>query len=384
MRVAWLFILICYCSSCSKNDESDVVEFLKLNNTKITIGNDESTITNFLSIDLSNNVYLLGEYHGTAMNTSIQLHFFKALQLKVDVPYLLTELGYAAGQLLNQYIETGDENRLNQVINALKGSVAYTYENKDYYKELRNYWLNKPNNRKFKIVGTDIEHQSSLALLYLKQLSENRSDEVSKQILAKTNYNNKVKEDQDWATGLINKINQNIPVQDSIRLEELIFVLQNMVNASEYYINNFDKDTRENAIWQNTKTLIAKNPNSKYFGQWGLSHVLQKSKRKTLVNFLQHDNNSPVKGKVLSIGLFYDNCEYILATGNKSKFNTISYRNILDLAQSDLTFFRLTQNDSPFEKDLIFDFDDSNGGVTTDYFKYMLLVKNSPSMNLIK
>ena len=60
-----------YCSSCSKNDESDVVEFLKLNNTKITIGNDESTITNFLSIDLSNNVYLLGEYHGTAMNTSI-------------------------------------------------------------------------------------------------------------------------------------------------------------------------------------------------------------------------------------------------------------------------------------------------------------------------
>jgi len=167
-------------------------------------------------------------------------------------------------------------------------------------------------------------------------------------------------------------------------------VNENIISQVKAYKDNTSQfnQIRDSKMYDNFKKIYSHIPKGKFYGQWGLNHAFQKSQGN--VNWLaslMNNSDSPVKGKVLSVVYLYDNCD-VMKRGNYSTAKLTSYGsndNILEpFFKEDITLFKLTGEQSPFHQELIwpFNINASNGiipteGVTTDYFEYMILIKNA-------
>ncbi len=131
-------------------------------------------------------------------------------------------------------------------------------------------------------------------------------------------------------------------------------------------------------------------PKGKYYGQWGLSHIFQRPF--PYVNWLGgarlNGRDSVFKGgKVLSIAYVYDNCKYLYPTLRKDYIGSI---NTLDLEvkvfnsfiKNGCTLFKLNGKNSPFSEKLIWPIIHKfpKDGVTTDYFQYLTIIKDSDAV----
>lgn len=182
------------------------------------------------------------------------------------------------------------------------------------------------------------------------------------------------------------------------------FIVNNIVNSINSYSsvdpNSYDsnynkmEEYREISMYNNFKTLYEYLPKNRYFGQLGQEHVYQKevnSQNKIYNNFAIYLNNksSPVKGKVLSVAYVYKNC-YYMSQEQPYSMKKLQYqidgkddKFISKYAESDVTVFKLDSGwYSPFNKKLIFSKNTKIKGVTTDYFKYILLIKNSKGASI--
>ncbi len=167
------------------------------------------------------------------------------------------------------------------------------------------------------------------------------------------------------------------------------YVVNNIIKTQQCSkIDNPDKETeflklREKYMYDNFSILYNKFPKGKYYGQFGLEHVLQ-HKSSITESFAARisNNNSKLKGKVYSIGYVYEQCEGI-AFGSDGKYHTY----ILDNGDNfdafnlnnDVTLFRLNEQNSPFRTKLIWPYYDSIispiGGVLTDYLQGIVVIK---------
>jgi hypothetical protein len=370
--------------SCEKAIEStDVEEYLLGNKSEILPDNINNTAKLFLPTDFSSNsMFLVGEYHGTVANRTVDLHFLKLFKQQADFQYLFLEFGYGGAKLFNDYFVTGDDGILTTIFNAAKGSPYPTQENKFFWRQARDYWLSLPPQKRFKVVGADVEHQPSLAMISLKKVVGTKTDVISQTIRNKSSYDYKSVSDKEWASGLLKTLKDNSQIFTKEEFFDIDFILQNLMNTNEVYANINDFNTREERIYSNAKGLLTFLPAGKYYGMWGSAHVYQKSNRLTLSNLLQYDEQSIIKNKVLSIVVFYENCKSLASNGTESLIEPLPSDAVVfsKLAQTDMTLFKLNNEGSPFKKGLLFEFDRSDKGVTTDYFNYMILMKNSSAM----
>jgi hypothetical protein len=164
-------------------------------------------------------------------------------------------------------------------------------------------------------------------------------------------------------------------------------VVDNVINCLNSYTPQLDYGIREQSIYSNFKRIYSNLPKGKYFGQFGFEHVYQKfcitqnflGKEDRFATYLNKDD-SPVKNRVLSIVYGYKDCfrtavesdyQEVAMTYTLADTNTIN-----KYSKTDITIFKLNGANSPFSKKIYF-VTDPTDGVTTDYFKYVILIKNS-------
>ena len=126
-----------------------------------------STLIKRAYIPKNANIIWLGETHGTARTSEVALDLIKRISSQVNLDYLIIEGSYYTEILLNQYLSDGQETSLNELMSSYRGTVAYTEQNKDYYRAVYHYNQSLPKEKRVRAISIDIEHSPQLAHQYI-------------------------------------------------------------------------------------------------------------------------------------------------------------------------------------------------------------------------
>lgn len=345
-------------------------------------------------------MFVSGEAHATQKNYDVQMEIIKNLSENSDFRYIIAEGSMANALLINSYLETGNTDKLDIVSKKLKNTYAGNIEGYKFFQNLYEFRKTLPDDKKFTYLGTDLEHQIDLTVSYLYDVaSRNGVYENIKEFIE----NFKQKKEKNELISSLEKVYSDIEKNSDVYSEKLCeefwifkYLIKNTLNT---YKSKLIKDGtqwgvfREEIMKDNFYEIYNHFPKGKYYGQWGLEHVYL-SNLKTdnypgdkprLATALNSDENSPVKNKVCSTAIMYfDSFQTNLRGSEPEKIsNPISdnYSEIDSLklfAQDNIQFFKLDSEGSPLSKKLYFIPENSSKfGVTTDYFKNIIVVKSS-------
>lgn len=419
LMVSSLLLITTFISGCALNETEknkpciSKSEVNKVNNLEKAISVDSFLEKNHSNIDLTKDnyiddfklldedakkydVFFAGEAHAIKKNYYAQLALLKYFKEKAGVKYLLSEIGYSSSAFINEYLETGKEEILKESYRELKSTAAWSRESYEFWKKLRKYNMTLTKDNRIKVIGVDIEHQWGRALDYLYYIMPNGN--VPKRIKltiqkiknSKNNINN-LNDTKKLIKIVKNDINYN---ENSYKeylgskffdFSMVVDNINNTINANEQNDESKYGEIREKSIYNNFKRIYMHFPKGKYFGQWGAEHVYQRccnSYLGDIERFAMHLNkiDSPVQNKVLSIVYGYEKCFRMTwgsTYGEDYAEPSIDNIDIVNkYAKTDITLFKLTGDSSPF-KDKLYFVEYTTTGVTTDYFQYIMLIKDS-------
>ena len=264
-------------------------------------------------------VFLAGEYHAQTKGYQSKKMLIQYLHEKQDVDYLICELGMGQGFLLDDYIQTGNEENLIFMMEELEGTLAYTQDEYQLWKWLHDYNQQQPENDKLHIIGLDIEFQKKTSVRGLSLLMDN-SVTPAKEIQPlieriKESDGTAVKEFpqtlEKYPEQMKEVFGENFPWAEqyakNVTATEKFFELNQSGGANAHQI-------RDDKMTDNLFFAMEQLPeDAKFFGQFGAEHILQSEMITTFVlqeNYnrfamqLQEDD-SPVKGEVCSIYLVF-------------------------------------------------------------------------------
>lgn len=300
-------------------------------------------------------IYIAGEGHAVKMNYVMQEYMFKYFVEEKGTKYLLAELSYSEGELLNEYLETGNTKLLNEIVDAFEGSLAYNQDVFNFYKWLYKYNQSRPLNRKIKIVAIDVEHQKVLADKYLMKLvkkhedtqpSQNIEDILSK--LKRTSKNSIKTEDREFCKEIAESLEKySSDYQKYFKDDFFSFSLmsRNILASTE------DFTERESAMIQNFNDLYQHLSKGSYFGQLGAMHMgktkIQYDADAPQIDSFANAVNSKIKGlqgKVYTIRYIYNNSQYRDVDG---KVRSVGELTIPSLVGDEATAMFFEKNSSP-------------------------------------
>ena len=369
-------------------------KYLKDNSQSLNFTNDQLKGLNLLSDSLSGKrLFITAESHGVSVNQKLEFEFLKYFKDKANIKYYLQETAFSTSMLLNKYLETGDEDILNQVFNPLEGTFAWTKEKYNLWQNLYKFNQSLPVEERIIVLGFDIEHQIENAFWYLntiipeKEIPQKIKEHITK---IKSIYNNKEYNKRiikNFAYELQDDIETNQEIYHNFFGEDffgLKIVNDNIVNRYIAYEkrNKAWNNTRDKMMYDNFLRIYSRYSEGKYYGQWGLNHAFQEKQDE--VNWfaakLDNDEDSPLKNQILSIVYLYQNCTRINNNGEYSETsmsNNIS-RQIELLSKEEINLFKLNGKQSPFNDNLIWMLSETapKKGVTTDYFQYLIFLKD--------
>ena len=228
-----------------------------------TVTGNESFTYEIMKDDIENSkLILVGETHGFHEPTVFDVDFFKYLYKNYGIRNYIAELDYAQASFMNIYLQTGDEDLLQEILK--NWIVVQGRNNKDYlnkYRALHKYYQQLPDYDKFKFIGIDKIQDWKILTKFTNQLSE--IDSTLKPII----YSKETIK-QELKTR-INKLLLNSDINEKLQFE-LSFQLRNI----EYSEN---KKRREEVMSLNFSDIY-KGFNlydEKLYGFFGLYHVFQ-------------------------------------------------------------------------------------------------------------
>lgn len=370
--------------------DRELKEYLRKNHSIVHTGRNLFQDLSIMDSDLKENrIFLIGENHGVKANVELKMKFLKYFKEKTNFKYYLCELPYSMTFFLNKYLETGDEKILQDIYEPLRGTDAWNKDEYNHWKDLYEFNNILWEDNRIILIGIDIEHQPKNALKFLEcVLGKNN---CSKAII---NSINRLKDKEENITNedvrdLYNIIKEELCKGDLKKDRfKIKHVNNNLLNMLEVYTGNNFNGIRDKKMYENFISISNYLPKGEYFGQIGLSHVFQKSfPYVTWFASSLNKKESPFRGKVLSVAYAYENCKYLYPTNRRdyvSSINTLdlSIEEFRDLIYSENTLFKLNDKDSPFTKELIWPLKHKfpKEGVTTDYFQYLVVVKDSEEM----
>lgn len=241
--------------------------------------------------------------------------------------------------------------------------------------------------------------QEGTAINYLNSLipEESPSEKIHETISNLKSARDEIKTYDDlkeFAKNIKDDIDNNTMLYKDY-LEDNFFdfslVVENIISTADANTSNQSgyNQIREEQIYSNFKKIYEHFPKGKYFGQWGRAHIYQRcnysylGKQERFAMFLNNDD-SPVKDKVLSISYEYKDCYRMTwPSNNGEKYGeTINRSGLKDIdiinkySDEDISLFKLHGENSPFNNEVYF-VQAPYGGVTTDYYQYLILIKNS-------
>lgn len=145
---------------------------LQLNTRMVDIYDDEFDEYLFFNKQLNKNMVFLIESEPDSADKSIFfVDYIKYLNKENKIKYIFDEIGYAAGQLINLYLQTGDETFLNRVFESAPDSDIYTLYRRLYYIKLYEYNSILPQSDRISLFGIDTETaEKKHSLIYLDYL----------------------------------------------------------------------------------------------------------------------------------------------------------------------------------------------------------------------
>lgn len=343
-------------------------------------------------------VFLAGEYHAQTKGYQTQKMLIQYFHEEQDVDYLICELGMGQGFLLDDYIQTGNEENLIFMMEELEGTLAYTQDEYQLWKCLYDYNQQQPENDKLHIIGLDIEFQKKTSARGLSLLLDNSvtpAEEIQPLIeRIKESDGTAVKEFpqalEKYPEQMKEVFGENFPWAEqyakNVTATEKFFELNQSGGANAHQI-------RDDKMTDNLFFAMEQLPeDAKFFGQFGAEHILQSEMITTFVlqeNYnrfamqLQEDD-SPVKGEVCSIYLVFlqksqspRSTNYYLM--NESEIPVDSFQDYF--AQD--TFIPLDEKGSPFfnnGEEQTENKESTNAKAEinlTDYFQKILLLPDS-------
>lgn len=343
-------------------------------------------------------VFLAGEYHAQTKGYQSKKMLIQYLHENQDVDYLICELGMGQGFLLDDYIQTGNEENLIFMMEELEGTLAYTQDEYQLWKWLYDYNQQQPENDKLHIIGLDIEFQKKTSARGLSLLLDNSvtpAEEIQPLI-------ERMKQGDETVIWEFPKVLEEYPEQMQEAFGENFPWAEQYVKNVEATKKYFELDKskgvnahqiRDNAMADNLCFVLEQFPeDAKFFGQFGAGHVLQSETTTTFVlqeNYnrfamqLQEDD-SPVKGEVCSIYLVFLQKSQSPRSTNYYLINEseVSIDAFQDYYAQD-TFIPLDEKGSPFTRygeEQVQDREGSDNKAAmglTNYFQKILFLPDS-------
>ncbi len=368
-------------------------DYLEKNHSIIYLKDESMKDLSIMDDDLKDSeIFLTGENHGVKANIELRIKFLKYFKEKTNFKYYLCELPYSMTYFLNTYLETKDESIIENVYEPLKGTDAWNKDEYDYWETLYNFNKKLPKNDKIILVGMDIEHQSKNAFNFMKYcLDKNHvSGKINNHVEELRSRDSITDEELEYFCKKIKEeLNKNL-YKNSLKKYYYKFkhVNNNLLNALEVYSGNNFNGVRDKKMHENFLEIYDCLPKGKYFGQLGLSHIFQKSFPNIAWFASSLDKEgSQFKGKILSVAYAYQNCRYLYPTTRRNYVSSIdtlepSIAEFKHFIDSDYTLFKLNGCGSPFNRELIWPLEHKSpvDGVTTDYFQYLVVARDSEAM----
>ena len=382
-----------------------------------------SSFSLFDSSFYNSDIFLLGETHGYATPQTIDLALLKHLNQRIGLRYYLAEMDVAQADLVNQYLKTGNAATLDSLFRGfLRQTNAGTSQwgNKEFYNKIvaiRAYNQTLPITARIQFIGVDwFQDRGRPALDLLKYI-------VRKQIMP------------NQSSQLLDSLRQ-VVMGDSLNLVK-IKPFANRIRADiaanpTFYQQTFgdhqllfqhffellscvdDHLTRDQVQARMTQFLIKEMrlQNEKLYGLWGYTHILQAGvgKEPTFSGLLAQSGR-----RVRSMAMLFkdskmlvhrDHLPFFLRKSNETfsevenlnadskVFKVDKFDDVDALSPTNqTTLFKLDAPNSPYQQNLrLVKVSGLTGTkiepyslaktVTTDYFQYVFVVKNSPAITI--
>ncbi|MTI70719.1 MAG: erythromycin esterase family protein [Firmicutes bacterium] len=369
--------------------EEDIYSYLKNNHSLIDVDSNDFTDLNMINTD-GKKIILTGENHGVKGNVKLRKKFLKYFKEKTDFKYYLCEISFSTAYFINKYLETGNEDILKKVYAPLKGTYEWNKDNYNHWIKLFKYNKTLPKDRKIKVVGIDIEHQPINAFRYMYSvLPKKKAPGKINKILNEFNdiLSGKKKLDNEGLKEFCERLNNDIEKNKDVYKDYLKddyfgfnLVNKNIIYRYEVYESNKFNVLRDEKMYENFKKVYNNLNDGKYFGQWGLNHIFQENQMDVnwLATFI--DNDDRFKNKVLSIAYVYDDSIYMEKRNGYSTEKIDTFNSNMDFGFiKNFTLLKLNSKGSPFKQRNIWPFSHTEKGEnpTTEYFQYLVVVKNA-------
>ncbi|WP_176723368.1 TraB/GumN family protein [Roseivirga misakiensis] len=373
-------------------DENTVISYL--DNNSFALSTSDSKPFDLSPLDDSfkrKRIILLGEVHGSQINEKLDLEIFKYLYQKHGVRHYLGESGYGMGLLINEYIQTGDEQLLKSIFQLWSGTFSGTQQNYERIKALRAFNVSLPSYAKFKYVGIDLEQQFGAGFLAIKRFlfdDLNYYDKSIRQALASfvSFQNNNFNSVNAYCQYFLQQIRKESLVESYKRAfgkhyQEVELILENMIMRHALHQNPKSYIAkRENQITENLDFIMNQDPIGNFYGKWGAFHIWKNNVGNQPSSFIKLAIKRGVinKDDVLSIPIFYSNSYY---ADKNSDFRSTSIssmafpENLTSNETSSIKFYRLNEESSPFLEHMLLI--EGEEGVVTDYFTEFIKISGS-------
>lgn len=321
-----LLIAIFTFFTCS-NYGQEIVDLttVLLKGEKVNLDGDYSEF-NTIEEELENyEVYLTGEYHGMHLSYKMEEYMAKYFIENYGTKYIILETAVSEGELLNRYLETGDEKLLKTLMAAHTKTMGYNEDKYNLYKFY--YELNNKlsDSKKIRFIGIDIEHEPYVTEFYLKTLIKDLGDppKVIRDIMEKGKNNSNFSK-KEFADELRKSLEDNEDIYSEYFKDNFPYiniVIRNL-NAAE------GGAQREGLIIQNFKDHYELLPKGKYYGQLGSFHTSKRIEpkeengEKDISTFANSINSEyePLKGKVYTMIYWFVNSYYNDGSGKEQEF----------------------------------------------------------------
>lgn len=354
---------------------------------------------------LQNQLFLVGEGHGTQYNIELQLDMIKHLQQTAGLKYILLELGFLDQLYLNRYLQTGNEQVLDSFFHFHPNTFYFNKQLFHFFQQLYHYNLQLPAKNKLQIITVDLDFAYRDALLYVQRNLPALLPDSLKHPFTEMNPV------QDTAALLIQKFNS---AYKGFVKNDLIYKkhFNELFEDTKHLLDNINQrlqiavskrnDLRDSVMYNNflyAKKRYAIN-NDKIIGFMGSFHVKQFDVPGDPRFAAILAKSNAVKG-VVSFMSVYNGGEAMIPNRNNkadSSGNIPAYFNLKvtngSLAgpvnkyelmepyfnRSKAVLFLLNKKDSPFHHTNAFMLDeDPEAAKTTQLFQVLILFNQSPA-----
>ena len=390
-----------------------IIVIILFNHCSINLFAQINGVNNITHVAIpKSNMYWLSEAHGTTSNYDIAFDLFSKIDSAVGVDYILLESNYLQTYYLNKYMKSGDSFILDLAFSTSVGTFGWTKEHKSYYERIYDYEKKKSKEYRIHFIGIDIEHAywHSHKFLIDSILPSIFSD--SNMLISRIRQPLRYNIDYfNYYSHLYDDILKN---EDSYRLllgenfDIVKYLVKNIYNItycmnlpSKSWNNTRDSLIYENLKWFNDRLHFAQKVS---FGLWGTDHIFQSPTKNGTTFIAAHIKNKNPTIIQTGYRMLYSKCSFNMPTffvprfarwifGKRNYISTKAFNNdiiwskvsgigFLKNRKSRYMNYPLNVDSVPKQINLVGNRKDIYQN--SDYFQYVILVRNSPACKPLK